>query len=158
MAETNERLVPDIVISEGVTPFPAAESLLPFLRDLSEILRFPGNESCRVEILLTDSQELRQLNRQYRNQDRPTDVLSFPDGDILPGKKERFLGSIVVSVDAAKIQAAEIGHSLEAELKFLVLHGLLHLLGFDHERDNGEMERYQRQLKQVLSIHFGGRV
>jgi len=85
-----------------------------------------------VEFLLTDDATLRTLNKQYRGKDKPTDVLSFSLEDPV------HLGQLVISVDRAKVQAKEIGHSLEEELQFLFTHGLLHLLGYDHEKPEDE--------------------
>jgi len=88
--------------------------------------------------------EMRQLNRLYRSLDRTTDVLSFP-GEA--GPEGRHLGDVVVSVPAARRQALAQGHGIEEELKVLILHGLLHCLGHDHETDEGTMERLERRLR-----------
>ena len=103
---------------------------------------------------------LRRFNREFRGQDRPTDVLSFP-GDAgaagagapgaprPPGLPEDagHLGDIVISVPAARRQAAAAGHDTEREIRILLLHGVLHCLGHDHEVDGGEMERLERRLR-----------
>jgi probable rRNA maturation factor len=102
-----------------------------------------------VHVALTGDEELRRLNRTYRNLDRPTDVLSFPDGDLLPTGMV-LLGEIVVSLDSARRQAADLGHSELRELEELVLHGTLHLLGHDHERDDGEMGTLELSLRAEL--------
>jgi probable rRNA maturation factor len=98
--------------------------------------------SRQVSILLTDDAEMRTMNRRYRGLDRPTDVLSFPAGDAVGGDTGH-LGDIAVSVETAARQARTAGWRTQAEIQFLILHGLLHLLGFDHETDAGEMERLQ---------------
>jgi probable rRNA maturation factor len=87
-----------------------------------------------LTILLTDDAYLQQLNRQYRGMDQPTDVLSFPVGEDMPHIAElaHYLGDIAISVEYAQRQAATKGHELIAELKLLVIHGVLHLLGYDH--------------------------
>lgn len=87
-----------------------------------------------LTILLTDDTHLRQLNRQYRGEDHATDVLSFPAGDPLPGNEELlpYLGDIAISVPFAQRQADGAGHALEAEVQLLAIHGVLHLLGYDH--------------------------
>jgi len=100
-------------------------------------------------LLLTDDARIQELNRRYLDRDRPTDVLSFPDGDRLPDGF-RLLGEIVISLDTARRQAGELGHSTLRELQELALHGVLHLLGYDHERDNGEMERLELRLREEL--------
>ena len=91
---------------------------------------------------------MRTLNRRFRRIDRPTDVLSFPSG--APG----FLGDLVIDVPYAARQARRRGHSEEREIRILLAHGLLHLLGYDHERDDGAMFRLQRRL--VLSAFGDG--
>ncbi len=106
-----------------------------------------------IEISIVDNEEIRSLNRDYRNKDYVTDVLSFEDGDVLPDGAV-FLGSIVIACERAKEQAEEIGNSFEEELRFLFMHGILHILGFDHETDNGEMFRLQRELKKKLKQFF----
>jgi probable rRNA maturation factor len=155
MSDSQRTIVPEIVFREGLTGLPDMDHLTSFLQDLSDEVELPGNGKCRVEILFTDNEEIRQLNSDYRNKDQVTDVLSFIDGDVLPETHEIFLGSVVVSVERAAVQAVEIGHSVEEELKFLVLHGILHLLGFDHENDDGQMVELQGKIKRTLSIHFG---
>ncbi|MCP4201337.1 MAG: rRNA maturation RNase YbeY [bacterium] len=87
---------------------------------------------------------MRRLNRAFRGKDRPTDVLSFPGETTMDGIH---LGDIAVSVPAARRQALERGHSVERELKVLLLHGVLHCLGHDHETDSGEMDRLERRLR-----------
>ena len=95
--------------------------------------------------LLTDDRELRRLNRRFRAKDYPTDVLSFPAGD-------SSLGEIAISVDRAREQAAEFGHTVEEEIGVLMLHGLLHLLGMDHERDGGRMRRAETRWRKTLGL------
>jgi len=98
-----------------------AERLLPDLKDFK-----------RVELWLTGDNEIQALNRQYRDKDKPTDVLSFPV------RKSGSLGQLVISVETTERQAEELGQSFEEELKFLFTHGLLHLLGYDHETPEEE--------------------
>ncbi len=86
-----------------------------------------------LTIVLTDDEEIRTLNRDFRGLDAPTDVLAFPANETDPQTGERYLGDIVISWERAQQQAAEHGHSPEAEVQLLVVHGVLHLLGFDHE-------------------------
>lgn len=93
-----------------------------------------------VSVLLCGDARMRRLNREFRKIDRPTDVLSFPAGE--PG----FLGDVAVDVPYAARQAARRGHALEREVQLLLSHGVLHLLGHDHETDDGEMFRLQSRL------------
>jgi len=96
-----------------------------------------------LELLLCDDDAIQELNRQYRAIDRPTDVLSFPLEGELPHQP---LGTLVVSVDRVRAKAAELGHGEMEELALLFIHGLLHLLGYDHETDEGEMRRKEAEL------------
>ncbi len=101
-----------------------------------------------VELILTTDEEIKELNKTYRQKDQPTDVLSFPLENI-PGMP---LGSIVISIDTAKKGAKEFSHSVEDEIKLLFIHGLLHLLGYDHETDNGEMRAKEEQIIKKFNL------
>jgi len=92
------------------------------------------SQGAALTVLLTDDDYLRQLNYQYRGEDSTTDVLSFPAGDPIPGSENllEYLGDIAISVPAAERQALAKGHETKAELQLLVIHGVLHLLGYDH--------------------------
>ncbi len=114
-------------------------------------------ENMYVEYLITDNQEIRQLNREFRNIDRETDVLSFPNfqGEISCGEsKKECLGSIVLSYERALEQAKEYNHSEKRELAFLTTHSMLHLLGYDHiEKDEEEeMKALSYELLNKLNI------
>jgi len=100
-----------------------------------------------VSILVVDDESIHRMNRDYRNIDRPTDVLSFPscDGEALLGPPDGFLGDIAISLDRAKEQALDYGHSLERELSFLAVHGTLHLLGYDHMEEEEKREMFEKQ-------------
>lgn len=102
-----------------------------------------------VELILCDDSEIRELNRRYRGIDRATDVLSFPTEGELPVLP---LGSIVISVEKVKEKAAEYGHSQEDELALLFIHGMLHLAGYDHESDDGEMRARERELIEEFGL------
>ena len=104
----------------------------------------------RFTCLLSDDAELQRLNRQFLDRDYPTDVLSFPS----PGP-DGFLGEVAISMDRAAEQARERGHSLENEVEILLLHGVLHLLGMDHEKDRGRMARAERRHRQDLGLPAG---
>ena len=94
---------------------------------------------------------MRGLNSQFRDNNRATDVLSFPAEGRVRGKAQ-LAGEIAISADIAVQNAARLGHSAALEIKVLVLHGILHLAGFDHERDNGEMARKEAKLRQELNL------
>jgi probable rRNA maturation factor len=93
---------------------------------------------------------MRRLNSVYRHVDRPTDVLSFPEKTGSP-----FLGDIVIARGIARKQAQKLGHSLKTELRVLALHGLLHLLGYDHENDDGRMARTEARLRRKAGLPAG---
>jgi probable rRNA maturation factor len=98
-----------------------------------------------LTLVLTGDRRMRELNRRYRGKDRATDVLSFP-GEAAPGE----LGDVVISVETAERNARGLGRPLARELDVLALHGLLHVLGYDHETDDGTMERLERRLRRFL--------
>jgi probable rRNA maturation factor len=100
----------------------------------------------RVSILVTGSAELRRLNRRYRRKDKATDVLSFP------ASGNGMAGDIAISAEVAAKNAQRFGHSAAAEVKILILHGLLHLAGFDHEHDRGQMSRQEEKLRRRLGL------
>jgi probable rRNA maturation factor len=101
-----------------------------------------------IELILTTDEEIKEINKQFRNKDKATDVLSFPLEE-MPGMP---LGSIIISIDTAKKGAEEYGHDVDDEIKLLFLHGLLHLLGYDHETDNGEMRRKEEEIIKKLNL------
>ena len=112
-----------------------------------------------VSVTFTDNEGIHELNKQYRNIDRPTDVLSFPqidfenDGVDLTDESYKILGDIVISLERAEEQANEIGHSMEHEAAFLTVHSVLHLLGYDHETgDEDEKEMFARQKKIIEKL------
>jgi probable rRNA maturation factor len=99
--------------------------------------------------MITDDARIRDLNNRYRHIDRATDVLSFPDGDELPSGLA-LLGEIVISLETARRQAAELGHGEVRELSELAMHGVLHLLGYDHENDRGQMNALEIELREEV--------
>ncbi len=100
--------------------------------------------------MITDDRELRRLNREFLQNDYPTDVLSFPSE-----AQEGDLGEIAISSGRAAAQAAEFGHSLTAEIQILILHGVLHLIGMDHESDAGEMSRAEKRWRKRFNLPTG---
>jgi probable rRNA maturation factor len=118
-------------------PEARARLLRPWLERLLDEL---APDAASLGVRFSGDREMRRVNRQFRGKDKPTDVLSFP-GD------EPHLGDILISVPTARRQAVEAGHPAERELKVLLLHGVLHCLGYDHETDQGEMERLERRLR-----------
>jgi probable rRNA maturation factor len=108
-----------------------------------------------VNVLVTNSAELRSLNQRFRRADKVTDVLSFPALPSRSRQAKRIAGDVAVSADIARENASRFGHSVADEVKILVLHGILHLAGFDHERDNGKMARKESQLRLRLKLEGG---
>ncbi len=108
----------------------------------------------QVNVLVTGSATVRCLNQRFRGQNKATDVLSFP-ATSLPsevGKGAKLAGEVAISADIALKNSFRLGHAAEQEIKILVLHGILHLAGFDHERDNGEMARKEAKLRRSLGL------
>lgn len=105
-----------------------------------------GKSESSATIAFVSDKRIRGLNRQFRGVDKATDVLSFP------AEEKLNLGDIAVSVDTAAIQAKDNGLSFDGEIAQLILHGLLHLCGYDHETDNGEMNRLEIKLRRKLGI------
>lgn len=108
---------------------------------------------CSATVVLVSDKKMRLLNRSFRGKDSTTDVLSFPmEGEEFQVPGERHLGDVVISLEQAARQASSNGLTLQQEMKRLMLHGLLHLCGFDHETDQGEMAGYERKLRRRLGI------
>jgi probable rRNA maturation factor len=137
-------------------PHPAATSAASSLsksglsRFLNRARAAVGLEG-EVHVLLADDVTLRRLNRRFRGKDKPTDVLSFPAAPI-DGTDSRIAGDLAISLDTASRQAARFGHSLSDEVRVLLLHGTLHLAGFDHEADTGEMAAREAKLRSELGL------
>ena len=149
--------------------FDSEQDIYPDISDLCELvsesvdgaLVYLGfTRECELSVTFTDNGKIRILNRDYRGIDRPTDVLSFPmysfsDGDVPDGDEHVMLGDIVISVEKAREQAAEYGHSIRREIAFLAVHSVLHLLGYDHEtseEDEKEMFDLQEKIMNALGI------
>lgn len=148
-------LDPDLAAAKPNTPkteakdrVPSARTLTRFLREAQAAVRLKG----MVSVLLTTDLAIRRLNRQFRGKNKATDVLSFPAGEEARGE---VAGDLAISVPTALKQAREHGHALGVELKVLMLHGLLHLAGYDHEVDEGEMARRERRLRGRLGLPEG---
>ena len=121
-----------------------------FINRLSTCVGECGERSCSVALI--SDQRMRKLNSHFRGKDSTTDVLSFPhEPDEFDPDKDN-LGDIVISAEQAQKQATENGLTLDIEIKQLILHGLLHLCGYDHETDNGEMNSRELELRETLGI------
>jgi probable rRNA maturation factor len=147
----------------------AARGLAAWLRRVA-----PARARGVVSVALVSDRRVRALNQTYRSQDYATDVLSFPNTSPpqgtrrtqrikpnsssvspVPAVVESFLGEIVIARGVARRQARAAGHSEQTELRVLALHGLLHLLGYDHERDEGRMRRLEQRLRRKGGLHEG---
>ena len=138
--------------SEELVLFRRAPAGLPRreLREFAGSLRDLVADRREFHCLITDDRELRRLNRQFRGADYATDVLSFPAND-----DAGWLGEIAISAGRAAEQAREFGHSPADEIRVLMLHGVLHLLGMDHEKDRGRMARVEAKWRSRLRLPTG---
>jgi len=127
---------------------PSARTLGAFLSKAQAAVRLKG----QVTVLLTTDAAIRKLNKQFRGKDKATDVLSFPAEGV---GAEEIAGDLAISVTTAMGQAAEQGHSVSTEIEVLILHGLLHLAGYDHDADTGQMARRERLLRARLNLPQG---
>ena len=143
---------PDPVPSDRTHRVPSAQALARFLRKAQTAVQLRG----QVSVLLTTDKAIRRLNRQFRGKDKATDVLSFPaSSPVQNQEKERIVGDLAISLPTAQRQAHQQGHPLAVEIKVLMLHGLLHLAGYDHETDNGQMARRECLLRGRLGLPEG---
>ena len=101
-----------------------------------------------VELVFVNDDEMRKINREQRGINKATDVLSFPYEQVSGG----LMGSVVISTDTASRVASELGHSIECEIALLFLHGVLHILGYDHEIDNGQMREKEKEVIEHFSL------
>lgn len=129
---------------------PSVQTLARFLSRAQSAVKLRGH----VSVMLTTDKAIRRLNRDFRGMDKATDVLSFP-ADALMGRRQNIAGDLAISVPTARRQSIEQGHALGTELKVLMLHGVLHLAGYDHESDSGEMARRERALRTKLGLPQG---
>lgn len=134
--------------AERNAALPSTAVLSRFLKSARTAVKLRGE----VNVLLTSDAEIRRLNRTYRKKNKATDVLSFPaEGPAASG----IAGDLAISVPTAAAQAVRLGNSLSTEIKILMLHGLLHLAGYDHETDTGQMARRERLLRAKLRLPAG---
>ncbi len=135
----------------------AAEQVFPvdlLERAAEAALSFSGAADADLSLVLTDDARIQALNRDFLHHDAPTDVLSFPADESDPETGRRYLGDVIISLPRAKEQARERGHSVEAEMQLLVVHGVLHLLGHDHagEAEKSAMWAAQAKILETLGI------
>ena len=123
----------------------SAQTLSRFATRVQRELAIEGEVNIRV----TSNREMQGLNRRFRKKNKPTDVLTFPSA----GQDTK--GDIAISLEIAAANAAELGHSLATEVKVLILHGMLHLAGYDHEIDDGEMQAREAELRKKFKLSVG---
>jgi len=129
-----------VLILENKTPYSLKIDLL------KKIANSLTNKD--IELVLVDDLKIKKINKEYRNIDKPTDVLSFPFEDT-PGA---ILGIIVISIDQALKGAKRFGHSIDDEIALLFIHGILHLLGYDHEIDDGQMRKKEEEIIKKFNL------
>jgi probable rRNA maturation factor len=129
----------------------AGLSKLALTRFLTRARRATGLRGS-VNVLVTSNAEMKSLNRRFRGKHKPTDVLSFPAA---PDANKKFAGDIAISAEIATQNARSLNHAPGVEVKILTLHGILHLCGYDHERDGGEMARREQKLRRELNLAVG---
>lgn len=154
-----QHLAVDVVLPAGVR----APGLARWLQSAA-----PASARGSLSLAVVSDARVRALNLRYRHKDFATDVLSFPAEDVSGGESasgrpararagpgDRFLGDVVIAIGVARRQASGARHGLQTELRILALHGLLHLLGYDHERDDGQMARLERRLRRKGGLREG---
>ena len=152
-----------IYFSVGTDKYPITYKMKMLVRaSVLSTLAYEGYEpECELSVTFTDDEGIQAVNKQYRNMDKATDVLSFPltdfeGGDEPPADEPTVsLGDIVISLERAQEQAEEFGHSFERETAFLCVHSMLHLLGYDHERseeEDAEMRAKQREIMEIMGL------
>jgi len=160
----NRKMKLKIYFENGQDKLPITYKLKMLMREAIETtLDFEDYRNiCEVSVTFTDNEGIKELNKKFRNMDKPTDVLSFPLFDFEGGSEEppideivNNLGDIVISLEKAREQAEEYGHSFERETAFLCVHSMLHLLGYDHEiseEDDREMRARQTEIMRIMGL------
>ena len=143
----------NIEVSGAAIPRFSRREIAQFVRKVLIALRVDDDIN-EVSIAIVDDDAMRTLNRQFRKRNKTTDVLTFPAdaSDADPQAHGRPLGDIVISADQARRQAADQRHSLPTEVRYLILHGILHALGYDHETDDGEMNKLEVEVRGTVGL------
>lgn len=146
----------EILLSNNQNQHPVDSKALQ--SQIGQVLEKLGETQCELSLLLTDDAEIRRLNKTYRNLDHATDVLSFPqDENAVNESGDTLLGDVVISVETAARQAEEHHLSFNEELILLAIHGILHLLGYDHERSPQDARVMKDTTQTIFEILFPGR-
>jgi probable rRNA maturation factor len=143
----------NVEVTGAAVPRFSRRELAEFVRRVLIALRV-DDDIHEVSIAIVDDDAMRNLNRKFRKKNKTTDVLTFPadDSDADPNATGRPLGDIVISMDQARRQATDQKHSLATEIRYLILHGILHALGYDHETDSGEMNALELKVRQQVGL------
>jgi probable rRNA maturation factor len=143
----------NVEVTGPAVPRFSRREIAEFVRRVLIALRV-DDDIHEVSIALVDDDSMRNLNRQFRKKNKTTDVLTFPadDSDADPNAKGRPLGDIVISIDQARRQATDQKHSLATEVRYLILHGTLHALGYDHATDDGEMNELELKVREKVGL------
>jgi len=143
----------NVEVTGPAVPRFSRREIAEFIRRVLIALRV-DDDIHEVSIAIVDDNAMRNLNRQFRKKNKTTDVLTFPadDSDADPNAKGRPLGDIVISIDQARRQATDQKHSLATEVRYLILHGVLHALGYDHETDDGEMNALELKVRAKVGL------
>jgi len=143
----------NIEVTGAAVPHFSRREIAEFVRRILIALRV-DDDIHEVSIAIVDDEAMRTLNRKFRKKNKTTDVLTFPadESDADPNAKGRPLGDIVISIDQARRQATDQKHSLATEVRYLILHGILHALGYDHETDDGEMNELEVEVRGKLGL------
>lgn len=152
----------DIVITNDQTKVKIEEQLYEVMEQVGilTLTTAGGRANYEVSVLLTDNEEIKTMNKKYRKVDQVTDVLSFPllesDGDEEPlffsETEEIILGDVVISAEKAKEQSEDFGHSFTREITYLLVHGILHLLGYDHDNQENKKEMRKKEEEALLKM------
>ena len=148
IAETCDRGETNVIVLRKTVAGLSEASLGRFVMQAARAAGLRGS----VNVLVTSSQEMQSLNGRFRGKDQATDVLSFAPA---PGIPVRFAGDIAISAQIAAQNAKRLGHAAKDEIKILALHGVLHLAGYDHERDDGAMATKEQHLRKQLRLPLG---
>jgi probable rRNA maturation factor len=143
----------NVEVTGAAVPRFSRREIAEFVRKVLIALRVDDNIN-EVSIAIVDDDAMRTLNRQFRKKNKTTDVLTFPADatDADPQAHGRPLGDIVISIDQARRQAADQRHSVATEVRYLILHGILHALGYDHETDQGEMNALEVETREKVGL------
>jgi probable rRNA maturation factor len=143
----------NVEVTGAAVPRFSRREIAEFVRRVLIALRV-DDDIHEVSIAIVDDEAMRNLNRKFRKKNKTTDVLTFPadDSDADPNAPGRPLGDIVISIDQARRQATDQNHSLAIETRYLILHGILHALGYDHETDSGEMNALEVKVRDQVGL------